>query len=232
MGFSWNPMYYVFALPALLLAFYAQWLVRSTYQKYLRVRTVSGVTGLQAAQALLRTAGLMVKLEGISGELTDHYDPRAKALRLSAQVAQAPSVASVAIVAHEIGHAQQDEEAYALLRLRSGLVPVVNFTSWLGPILFMVGLMLQLEGLAWLGVLTFAGAAVFALVTLPVELNASRRALTLLEDSGVLRSAEELKGARKVLRAAALTYVAALAQSLSTLLYYIFLLSGGRRRRG
>jgi hypothetical protein len=115
------------------------------------------------------------------------------------------------------------------MRLRSGLVPLVNFTSWLGPILFFVGLMLNAEGLAWLGVLAFAGAAVFALVTLPVELNASRRAMQLLEQSGLLVNREEKAGARRVLTAAALTYVAALAQAISNLLYYIFLL-GGRRR--
>jgi hypothetical protein len=150
-------------------------------------------------------------------------------LRLSSGVARRASVASLAIVAHELGHAQQDVQDYLPMRLRSGLVPLVNFTSWLGPILFFVGLMLNAEGLAWLGVLAFAGAAVFALVTLPVELNASRRAMQLLEQSGLLVNREEKAGARRVLTAAALTYVAALAQAISNLLYYIFLL-GGRRR--
>jgi Zn-dependent membrane protease YugP len=137
----------------------------------------------------------------------------------------------VAIVAHELGHAQQDAQAYGPLRLRSGLVPVVNFTSWLGPILFLVGFWLNVIELSWLGVLVFAGAAVFALVTLPVEINASRRAMRLLEQSGVLVGQAEMRGARRVLNAAALTYVAALVQSVSTLLYYVFLLGGRRRRR-
>ena len=227
----WDPMYFVFGLPALLLAFYAQWRVRSTYRKYLQTPNGARLTGAQAAQRLLRQAGLGVNIEAVSGELTDHYDPRSKVLRLSQDVATRPSLASLAIVAHEIGHAQQDAQVYLLLRLRSGLVPVVNFTSWLGPILFFVGMLFNSSELAWLGVLAFAGAAVFALVTLPVEIDASKRGLRLLDQTGLLVDDAERRGARRVLNAAALTYVAALAQSLSTLLYYVFILSGGRRRR-
>ncbi|RLC89872.1 MAG: zinc metallopeptidase [Chloroflexi bacterium] len=227
----WDPMYFIFGLPALLLAFYAQWRVRSAYRKYLQVPNGARLTGAQAAQLILRQAGLGVNIEAVSGELTDHYDPRSKVLRLSPGVATRSSVASLAIVAHEIGHAQQDAQAYLLLRLRSGLVPVVNFTSWLGPILFFVGMLLNSYDLAWLGVLTFAGAVVFALVTLPVEIDASRRGLRLLDQTGILVNDAERQGARRVLTAAALTYVAALAQALSTLLYYVFMLSGGRRRR-
>jgi len=139
----------------------------------------------------------------------------------------------VAIVAHELGHALQDANAYLPLRVRSGLAPVVNFTSWLGPILFMVGLWLNLFELAVLGIVAFSGAALFALVTLPVEINASRRAMQLLDQSGILRGDQERKGARRILSAAALTYIAALAQALSTLLYYLLLLNGrsSRRRR-
>ncbi|MGC9357021.1 MAG: zinc metallopeptidase [Anaerolineae bacterium] len=230
MSYMWNPTYWIFALPALLLAFYAQWKVRSTYSKYLQIRNASGVTGAEAARRLMQTAGFHVNIEATRGQLSDHYDPREKVLRLSREVAMRPSVASVAIVAHEMGHAQQDAQAFALLRLRSGLVPVVNLTSWLGPILFIIGMVLNSYELAGLGVLAFAGAAVFALVTLPVEINASRRGMRLLRNSGVLVDQEELKGARSVLNAAALTYVAALAQALSTLLYYVFLLGGFRRR--
>lgn len=141
-----------------------------------------------------------------------------------------PSLASVAIVAHEIGHAQQDAQAYHLLNLRTGLVPIVSLTSWLGPLLFMLGWFLQAEIFLTLGIWTFGGAVLFALVTLPVELNASRRALGLLEQSGILTSADELRGAKSVLNAAALTYVAALAQALSTFSYYLFRFGGGRRR--
>jgi hypothetical protein len=224
-----DPTYWIFALPALILALVAQAWVRSSYRKYLRVANGAGVTGLEAAQRLMRLAGINLNIERASGELSDHYDPRSGVLRLSSGVARRASVASLAIVAHELGHAQQDVQDYLPMRLRSGLVPLVNFTSWLGPILFFVGLMLNAEGLAWLGVLAFAGAAVFALVTLPVELNASRRAMQLLEQSGLLVNREEKAGARRVLTAAALTYVAALAQAISNLLYYIFLL-GGRRR--
>ena len=228
----WDPMYYIIGLPALLLALYAQWRVRSTYQKYLSIPNAQGMTGIQAAQSLARAAGLYLKIEGVQGELTDHYDPRSKTLRLSRNVAGSTSVGAAAIIAHEMGHALQDDEAYAPLRLRSGLVPVVNLTSWLGPILFFIGLFFGFRELALVGVAFFAGAVVFSLLTLPVELDASRRAMELLQESRILVDQTALRGARQVLSAAALTYVAALAQSVSTMLYYLLLLSGrGRRRR-
>jgi Zn-dependent membrane protease YugP len=227
----WDPTYWLFALPALLLALIAQAWVQSMYRKYLQTPNSTGLTGVEAAQRVMRTAGLYLKIEGAPGDLSDHYDPRNKVLRLSRNVATQASVASVAIVAHEIGHAEQDAQAYAPMRLRSGLVPMVSFTSWLGPILFLLGLWLNVSELAWLGVFAFAGATVFALITLPVELNASRRGLRLLEQSGILMNQAEMAGARRVLNAAAMTYVAALAQSISTLLYYVFLLGSGRGRR-
>lgn len=226
-----TPTYFIFGLPALLLALYAQWRVSTTYRKYLRVPNSGGMTGLQVAQYLLRSTGLSVRIEGIAGELSDHYDPRNNVLRLSPGVAQSSSVGAVAVVAHELGHAMQDAEAFAPLRLRSGLVPVVNFTSWLGPLIFFVGLLLQYEPLATIGIFFVAGAVLFSLLTLPVELDASRRAMQLLEQGGILTDEAALRGARQMLSAAALTYVAALAQALSTMLYYISLLSGGRRRR-
>lgn len=230
MWLMWNPTYWLFAAPALILALIAQWWVRHAYQKYLEVRNGAGITGAEAAGRMMQWAGLRINVEGTPGTLSDHYDPRSNTLRLSQEVANQPSVASLAIVAHELGHAQQDAQAYAPMRLRSGLVPMVNFTSWLGPILFMVGYWLSLRPIAWLGVLAFGGAALFALVTLPVEINASRRGLRLLEQSGILTSQAEKRQARRVLSAAALTYVAALAQAISTLLYFVFLLGGGRRR--
>ncbi len=226
-----DPMYYVFALPGLLLALYAQWRVRSAYNTYLRVPNARRIPGAQAAQLLLRAAGLAVNIEGTPGELTDHYDPRHNVLRLSTGVATSPSVAAVAIAAHEVGHAEQQAQAYALLRLRSGLVPVVNITSWLAPLLFFAGLFLNVLQLAEVGLLFFCGAVVFALVTLPVELDASRRALRLLQEANIIVDERDLKGARAVLNAAALTYVAALAQAILTMLYYASLLSGRRRRR-
>lgn len=224
-----DPMYLVFALPALLLAFYAQLKVQSAYRKYLRVRNLRGLTGLEAARYLLSVNGLSyIPVEGTRGYLSDHYDPHSKTLRLSPQVARSESVAALGIVAHEVGHATQDAQGYIPLQVRSGLVPLVNFGSWLGPILFFIGLLMGYIKLAWVGVLFFAGAAVFALITLPVEFNASRRALQMLTTSRLVVSTEA-EGVKEVLNAAALTYVAALTQALSTLFYYIFLLTGFSR---
>lgn len=229
--FYFDPMYLIFVLPALLLAFYAQMRVRSAYNKYTRKANLKGISGLQAAQTLLPATGLgHVQIEGVRGQLTDHYDPRSKTLRLSQAVAGTPSVASLAIVAHEIGHAQQDAQGYVPLKLRSGLVPAVKVSAWVGPVLFILGLLLNMTGLAWLGVLAFAAGAVFALITLPVEFDASRRGLQLLK-TYQLADGREMKEVKSVLDAAALTYVAALAQTLGTLLYYVFLLTGFGRRR-
>lgn len=228
-GFYFDPMYLVFALPALLLALYAQFKVQSAYRKYSRIPNTRGVTGLEAAQWLLQANGLgHISVEGAPGQLTDHYDPRRKVLRLSRGVAHSRSIAALGIVAHEVGHAVQDARAYAPLRLRSGLVPVVTLGSWLGPILFILGILIGLTNLAWLGVIFFSGSVVFALITLPVEWDASNRALRMLRSYGLVGS-QDLEGAKKVLSAAALTYVAALAQAISTLLYYLFLLGGMSR---
>jgi Zn-dependent membrane protease YugP len=225
-----DPLYLIVTLPALLLALYAQWKVRSAYQKYSEVPNERRVSGVEAARELLQANGLYgVDVEGAQGNLSDHYDPRSKVLRLSSGVANGRSVASLAIVAHEVGHAVQDQQQYALLRLRAGLVPAVNIGSSLGIWLVFGGLLLGFSGLAWLGVALFFTAVLFALVTLPVELNASSRALAMLRQTNLL-SSHDLSGAKSVLRAAALTYVAALAQAVMQLLYFVLLLSGGRRR--
>jgi Zn-dependent membrane protease YugP len=215
-----NPMYFVFILPAFLLAMWAQFKVKGAYSKYTRVPNQRGLTGLDAAQIILPQEGLGgVSIEGIAGELTDHYDPRSKKLRLSAGVAKQPSVASLAVTVHEIGHALQDHQNYGPLKLRSAIVPAVQVSSWVAPIMFFLGLFLQMEGLAWLGIALFGAGAVFALITLPVEFNASKRGLQLLQ-TYQLADGQEIRGAKAVLDAAALTYVAALAQALMTLLYY------------
>jgi Zn-dependent membrane protease YugP len=229
--YGFNTGYFIYALPALILALVAQAWVNSAYRKYQRVANHAGINGVEAARRMMADVGAQLRVEGTRGTLSDHYDPRENVLRLSPGVAQQPSVASLAIVAHELGHAQQDASAFALLKVRSGLVPMVNLTSWLGPILFMAGIFLGIYDLAWVGVICFAGAAVFSLVTLPVELDASRRGMAMLKRNGLLQTEEERRGARNVLTAAAMTYVAALAQSLSTLFYYGSILGGGRRRR-
>jgi Zn-dependent membrane protease YugP len=230
--FFWNPTYWLFIAPALLLMLFAQWRVRSAYNKWGEVANSHRIPGAEAAQRLMAEGGLYgVNVRGIRGQLTDNYDPRSKTLNLSESTAQQASVASLAIVAHEIGHARQDATGFALLRLRAGLVPAVNFGSQLGPILFIVGYFLQFSPIMWLGVLFFSMAFVFALVTLPVELDASSRAMRMLQSSGLLVDEKERKGARAVLNAAALTYVAALLSALFQLLYYVMLASGGRRRR-
>ncbi len=225
-----DPRYFLFIMPALLLAFYAQMKVRAAYGKWLKIANARGLTGLDAARYLLRANQLGdVSVEGAPGELTDHYDPRTKTLRLSQRVANSPSIASLAIVAHEVGHAVQDAVAYTPLQFRGAIVPAIQVSSFVGPLLFLIGLLINSTGLAWLGVIFFSGTVLFALVTLPVEWNASSRAIAMLRNEGLVVTAEEEDGARSVLSAAALTYVAALAQTLLTLLYYVSLLSGSRR---
>jgi hypothetical protein len=228
-----DPYYLLLMAPAFILMMATTWYVNSSYRKWGRVRARSGITGYQAAQRLIASAGLYgIQIEGIRGNLTDHYDPRRKVLRLSQGVAESPSVASLAIAAHELGHAMQDSEGYFPLRVRSALVPMVNIGSYLGWILIMLGLFLRLTDLAWLGVFAFAGGAVFALATLPVELNASRRARQLLTNTGLIVGEDEQRGVNTVLNAAALTYVAALITAMLQLLYYASLVAGfgGRRR--
>ncbi|HUH95721.1 MAG TPA: zinc metallopeptidase [Anaerolineales bacterium] len=231
--FFFDPTYLCFMAPAFLLMMLTSWYVKSAYKKWGRVRVRSGLTGAQAAQRLISSGGLYgVQIQGIRGELTDNYDPRTKILNLSQTVANVPSVAAVAVAAHELGHAMQDSEDYIPMRFRAALVPAVNIGSWLGWILIIIGLLLQYAQLAWIGVLVFSGGAVFALATLPVELNASARAKRLLAETGIIAGADEIRGVNSVLNAAALTYVAGLATALLQLLYFVSLVSGlgGRRR--
>jgi Zn-dependent membrane protease YugP len=226
----YNFNYLIFMIPAFILMAITSWYVKSAYNKWSRVPSRTQMTGYQAAQRLISSAGLYgVRVEPVAGNLTDNYDPRSKVLHLSRGVAETASVASLAIAAHELGHAMQDSEDYVPLRFRSAIVPMVNIGSSLGWILIMIGLFLNYMNLAWIGVLAFAGGAIFALATLPVELNASSRARKLLADSGLISSQEEMKGVSNVLNAAALTYVAALVTALLQLLYFVNLV-GGRRR--
>lgn len=235
----YNPIFYLFALPGLLLGLWAQARVRSAFQKYSQVRTSRGVTGAQVARMLLDSQGLQDVLieESQAGALSDHYDPRSKTLRLSPEVYRTPSVAAAGVAAHEMGHALQDYKGYAPLQLRSALVPAASFGSSLAPLIFFAGLMLQMFGIptignsiAWIGVILFGAAVVFTLITLPVEFDASKRAKALLKTQGVLIG-NEAQGVDKVLDAAALTYVAAAVAAVGQLLYFVFILMGSGRRR-
>ena len=228
--FFFDPTYLIFMIPAFIIMAVTSGYVRSSYKKWSKVRVSSGLTGAQAAERLISSGGLYdVKVAGTPGELSDHYDPRNKTLFLSQGVYGTPSVAAVAIAAHELGHAQQDAEGYGPMRIRSFLVPAVNIGSNLGWILIMIGLFLRITELAWLGVLVFSAGALFALATIPVEFNASARAKELLYNTGIIRTEEEVRGVNRVLNAAALTYVAGLITAVLQLLYFVFLV-GGRRR--
>jgi Zn-dependent membrane protease YugP len=225
-----SPTYLIYMIPAFILMALTSWYVKSAYNKWSRVPAQSRLTGAQAAQRLMSTGGMYgVQIQGTAGNLTDHYDPRNKTLFLSQGVANGASVASLAIAAHELGHAMQDAEDYFPLRFRSALVPMVNIGSNLGWILIMIGLFLNFTQLAWVGVLVFAGGAVFALATLPVEFDASARAKQLLVQTGIIQTEQEQRGVNAVLNAAALTYVAGLVTAIMQLLYYVSLVSGRSR---
>ncbi|MDD7661700.1 MAG: zinc metallopeptidase [Eubacteriales bacterium] len=217
----------ILVIPGLLLGLYAQFKVKSTFDRYSRIRTKSGLTAEQAARALLSRGGSTnVTISRVNGSLTDHYDPRSNTLRLSDTVYGSDSVAAVGVAAHECGHALQEHDGYGLLKLRTALVPVVNIGSSLYLPIFMAGLLFSWEPLQMVGILCFGLTLLFSLVTLPVEINASKRALGMLD--GVLE-AEELRGARAVLSAAALTYLASVISSALQLLRLI-LISRSRNR--
>ncbi|MBE0410983.1 MAG: zinc metallopeptidase [Anaerolineales bacterium] len=227
-----DPTYLIMMAPAIILMLITQWYVSSSYRKWSKVAARTRLNGAEAAQRLANSGGLYnLRIEGVRGNLTDHYDPRSKVLRLSQGVYGSNSVAALAIAAHELGHAMQDHEGYAPLKLRSALVPAVNIGSNLGWILILIGLLMNLIEVAWLGVAAFSAGALFALATLPVEFNASSRAKRLLKDAGMVMSRDEQGGVNSVLNAAALTYVAALVTAVVQLLYFAMLVAGGGRRR-
>ena len=224
----WDSTYILVVIGAVI-CMIASARVKTTFNKYSAYRSMSGMTGAQAAERILHAAGIYdVRVQHVSGNLTDHYNPANKTLNLSDSVCNQTSVAAVGVAAHECGHAIQDAINYAPLNIRSAIVPAANIGSQLSWPLFIAGLIFSIDPLVTLGIVLFSLAVLFQLVTLPVEINASSRALKMLESTGIL-GADEKKGARKVLTAAALTYVAALAASILQLLRLI-ILAGGRDR--
>lgn len=230
--------YFLFALIPMLLGMWAQFRIKSAYNKYSAVRTQYGMTGAETARRMLDQQGLTdVRIERAQGgTLSDHYDPSQRVLRLSEGVYGSPSVAAIGVACHEAGHAYQHAASYPWLTLRSAIVPFVRIGSNFGVVLFMVGMILaSMIGtfgltIAWIGIALFGLTTVFTLITLPVEFNASNRAKQWIAQTGVF-SAEEQKGISEILGAAALTYIAAALQSFANLLYYVNILSGNRRRR-
>ena len=226
-GIDWT--YLVLVLPAMIFALIAQGMVQSTFEKYSRTPTKSGMTGYEAARMVLAQNGIHdVKIEQVSGNLTDHFDPRAKVIRLSDATYASNSAAAVGVAAHEAGHAAQYASEYAPIKLRTAIIPITNIGSKLTLPLILLGALFAIQPLVTLGILFFALSTVFQLVTLPVEFNASRRAMEALRSSGRMYDAE-LVASKKVLTAAAMTYVAALAVSLMQLLRLILIF--GRRNR-
>ena len=224
-----DPYYWILIVPSLLLALWAQMMVSSNFKKYSQVYNRRGYTGADAARMILDNNGLYhVRIERVSGNLTDHYDPKAEVIRLSDSVYGSSSVAAVGVAAHEAGHAVQHATGYLPIKIRSAIIPVTQIGSQLSIPLILLGFLFQLKPLVFAGILFYATAALFQLVTLPVEFNASSRAMKVLEQSEIL-AGDELAGAGKVLRAAAMTYVAALLTAFAQLLRLI-LIFGGRRR--
>lgn len=218
-------------LPAFIISIWAQFKVSSSFEKYSKIITRRHVTGYSAARAILDANGLNhVQIERVRGHLTDHYDPKKNVIRLSESVYDSPSTAAVGVASHEAGHAVQYAKQYAPIKLRMAIIPATRFGSMAAIPLFFIGLIMASEPFMLFGILLYATVALFQLVTLPVEFNASHRAISALKNSGTLTS-DELVGARKVLTAAALTYVAALITSLLTLLRLLVLANGRSNRR-
>ena len=229
MGWGFDGTYVLIILAFLISALVSA-KMNATFSKYSKVRSYCGMTGAQAAQRILSSAGIYdVRIEHVSGKLTDHYDPSNKVLRLSDAVYGNTSIAAIGVAAHECGHAVQHARNYVPLSVRSAIVPVANFGSQLSWPLFLAGLIFSFRPLLMIGILLFCAALLFQIVTLPVEFNASARALRMLDESGIM-GRQEIRGTKKVLRAAAMTYVAAVIGSLLQLLR-LLILSGAFRRR-
>ncbi len=233
-GFDWT--YLVFVLPCIILSLCASTSVNSTFKKYSNQISARHITGAQAAQKVLVANGVNnVRIERVSGNLTDHFDPKSNVIRLSDSVYNSPSTAAIGVACHEAGHAVQYAKEYGPIKLRAAIIPVTNIGSRLAMPLILLGILLSSLGnfsytIVYIGIACFALSLLFQLVTLPVEFNASRRAMDAIENCGLLTT-EEQRGARKTLTAAAMTYVAATATALAQLLRLIVLFGGGRRRR-
>ncbi len=224
-----DPLFLIISIPALLFGLWAQWKVQSAFRKYSKAGLSTNLNGAQIARRVLDFNGLhAVRVEMTQGFLSDHYDPSGKVLRLSPDVYNSSSLAAAGVAAHEAGHAIQDKDSYLALRLRTAMVPTVQIGSWLGPIIFLAGLLMASligPGLAWIGLVLFGLTTAFTWLTLPVEFNASARAKQALVAQGIVGQ-NEMSGVNRVLDAAALTYVAAAVQAVSTLIYYGLLMTG------
>lgn len=224
-------LYILLVVPALILSVIAQVAVKKAFASYSGVYSKSGYSGAQAAEAVLRRYNITnVRIEMCSGKLTDHYDPRSNVIRLSESVYSSTSIAAIGVACHEAGHAAQYAGNYMPIKIRNAIIPVCRIGSYAGIPLAVLGLVLSFEPLVTFGLLLYSFIMIFQLATLPVELNASRRALNVIEETGLLRDEKELAGAKKVLRAAASTYVAALAVSLANLLRFVIMFNNRRRR--
>ena len=229
MFYGFDIYYFILIIHALLFGLWAQSQVNTNFQKYSQIGTMRGMTGAQAAEYILRQNGIYdVQIRHVSGHLSDNFNPRNKTINLSDSVYNSTSIAAIGVAAHEAGHAVQHAVNYAPIRIREMIIPVTQIGSWLYLPIIMVGFLFSSQALVNVGILLFSTLAIFQLVTLPVEFDASGRAIRTLESSGILYG-EEITGAKKVLKAAALTYVAALVSSLAQLLRLI-LIFGGRRR--
>lgn len=231
MGYGFDMTYLLLVVPAFLLSLAAQVAVKNAYRKMAKVYSSRGYTGAQAAAAVLRYYNISdVRIEKIGGTLSDHFDPRTNVISLSQDVYDSPSIASVGIACHEAGHAAQHAYGYKPIVWRNSILPVCKIGSWAGIPLAFLGYFLGFETLVWVGLLLYSAILLFQLVTLPVEFDASRRAVKVIEETGMLAEGEELSGAKKVLRCAAMTYVASLAVTLANLLRFIAIFTGGRKR--
>ena len=234
--YGFDPTYLYIVLPCILLSLWASNNVNSTFKRYSQQHSIRRITGAQAAQRVLSANGVSgVRIERVNGNLTDHYDPKTNVIRLSDGVYDSTSVASIGVACHEAGHAVQYAQSYAPIKLRAAIIPVTNFGSKLAMPLILLGILLSAFAdmsytLVYVGIACFGLSLVFQLITLPVEFNASRRAMTAIEEGNLLTD-EEQRGAKKTLTAAAMTYVAATVVALAQLLRLIMLFGGGRRRR-